>query len=624
MNPEKITQEFLPDETNRLDVLNQENFNDLPEYIQVSREFRDKLCESIETEGWPEYPNENVKGIEDFFNQAKDQVDQRWEKYATGVLSEDLKKWADEIPNHKSNKEIKFLLSNPEELEEKLKINQFGVLESLRNIKPEAWRELVLSASERQLARVVLTRHWMKEMSDEQFEILGINKSEMEILLDAAGIFGKYIDHAYVKQIEMADRPGGQEKTQFEDDPGSECVYEFKSDQPDKIDLKPYIDVFPFEFKRIDVGFNFLSQKVRKFLDQGKLPEAYNNLPDYLENISRNYISEEVTFETLDKNWKELYAQFGKISQSECPLMVIPQGNASVAGDASKVDIELRLGVKTLETREMENEFQSYRQTAQFMLDKVDTGLDEKYKIPEVNLNYQPFAFGSDLFWMTRGESDEKTISSHVNSVADVAIVRELPLLQKTFLEMKTDQADYTKLAVDETVRHEIGHSVASWEDKKVLKRIGTGFNADVLEELKAETLGAEFFYQKAIEANLDSTEIKKHFSAKMGAMCDYLANKDKKSEADRIYYYSGVAMFDKLLEQGVIVMSESGQYEITDAKKGFEVLGEIGKDILNNFHTNSKIKPKEVKQNLKGFIQGLKEKDKKDQVQSFIEFLKK
>ena len=80
-------QEFNPDATNRLDVL--KNIEDLPEDVETSREIRDQLRASVETQGWPPLP-QRVEGLEDLFAQSRATVTEYWARGASEVLERQI------------------------------------------------------------------------------------------------------------------------------------------------------------------------------------------------------------------------------------------------------------------------------------------------------------------------------------------------------------------------------------------------------------------------------------------------------------------------------------------------------------------------------------------------------
>ncbi len=58
----------------------------MPEYIDLSREARQRLKESVKKEGWPEVP-QNLENVEDLFLAAKNEVNKRWQEHVTELVT---------------------------------------------------------------------------------------------------------------------------------------------------------------------------------------------------------------------------------------------------------------------------------------------------------------------------------------------------------------------------------------------------------------------------------------------------------------------------------------------------------------------------------------------------------
>ena len=103
-------QVFKPDLSNRADAYLE--LKNQPEYVQLSHKLRDSLKESIQKNGWPECPEENISSIEDFFQQAQEVVGQCWLDKAEPLLEKKRQDWLAQIPDDKKNQEFKNLRPN--------------------------------------------------------------------------------------------------------------------------------------------------------------------------------------------------------------------------------------------------------------------------------------------------------------------------------------------------------------------------------------------------------------------------------------------------------------------------------------------------------------------------------
>lgn len=610
------------DSKNRMDVLriNKEQ-DDIPDYVKFGLEIRNTLKAKIEKDGWPSLPDqEQINVAEDIFEAAKNEVNKTWEDSIQALVNSKAEEWKKDLkmdnPEHRVAAD---LLSDPEEFSKNFSLRQFGVLEVLRTVNQEAWRTLVIASSERQLASITTMEHWLKNGDKENLkaicEKISLTPEELKLFVDTAAILGKYVDHAYVKQIELADLAGGSEETKLGEEDGAQYIYDlYKDPRSEDIDIKTYSDVFPYEWEKIQSRLELLSVRTKLANDQGKLPDSYNLFADYLEKVAKVYGSKSIEPEVLNKDWDDLYKMGKEIDNTNCPIMLIPQGCSSVSGEAGKVDVEIRLGLKTKETREQEKGFSKFTAIAQEILDDNRDNLAKDYKIPNVNLNYQPWSFGPNLYWVTRGESGEDQIVSHTNAVSEVAIANEAPLLKKMFNE-NVDSVEYSKAAVAETVLHEIGHNVLNSEDKKISKKIGKSFEAGILEELKAETMGMKILYETFQRGNLpNGLNIKTQLLAKLGTNLDYLKNKSgKKSGAGEPYYICGATILGSLLEKGLVAKKDSN-YEIVNPQACVEEISNIGDKVLS-FYTNSGTKSVDVK----NYINELRAKGQKPLIKDLI-----
>jgi hypothetical protein len=617
---EKIShfgEDFEFNQENRLDILR--NKEKLPEYLKMGLTVREGLKEKVRQEGYPECPKD-FSSLQDFFDKANRAVNEKWEIVFLETINFKKEEWLNEIPSTPDNQEMIRLLENPEILRTQIEMQQFGALENIRKIIPEAWKTLITFASERQLAKLTLTRHWSKELNSENFQKLGINKEELNLFLDAASIMGKYFDQAYIKQIELADLPTGSLKTSLGGKQGAKFIYDLE-DSEGTTNLKTYADVFPFEWPMIVKRFRDLANKTESLVQEGKIFDSYQGLADYLRKLSEMYGSSETDLEKLPKQWEELNKMAVNLAQDGCPIMLVPEATPSVAGEANKVDVELRFGLQTNETQKLKRYFKIASNTAQnFNVQYQEALADKSRQIPEIVPNIQPFAFGPNLYWMTRGQSEPGFIFLHQGPITEIASQREKPILDRTIEGFSLDEISYGKAAILETGLHEIAHAVTPKEDDNVDKRLGNSPEAAMLEELKAETVGIKILKETLDKSDPNYLEtVKNQFFAKIGTLCDYLLNKSSEigSSGER-YYYAAITIFDLLLENEVLKEKDE-KYEVIDAEKGLELIANLGKNVIESFYANLKITPEEVK----SYGSELRSKREKESIQRFLKNLK-
>lgn len=602
---------------NWLDVRRQTQ--ELPESVQVSRQIREALNATIEESGWPEVP-QHIASAEDLFSSAHAVVTERWKAVAVGLIQEHVASWVEQMQGNPEAAEMASLLQNPNELEVQMRIRQFGALEDLRLVVPEAWRALVLASSERQLAAVATVREWLKQLPAEKVAETGMSKTELELFTDISAVLGKYLDHAYAKQIILADLPGGSTKTKMNDQEGADYLYDiYPTAESDDIEVLTYTQVFPFEWPKLKTRLEAVSKKTEKLLAQGDLPESYRNLPAFLHHVSEAYGSDSVTPSQLYNQWKELMIEMRNLAIEGCPIMLVPQACPSVAGKAAKVDVEMRLGLRSPEVVEMEHEYEAIRQQSVELNKEYSSALEKAVEVPALILNSQPLAHGPNLYWMTRGEADSDRIISHTNAVREVAMAKEMPLASKVLGNILIDETAYALAAAGETITHEFGHTVLPMGDKRVRERIGSGGNQAVIEEIKA-VAGSMTLIDRAIKNNTlpDAIDPKMQLVAKIGTVANYFVSKSSEvnSSGER-YYYAGVAVFDRLLSKGLL-KPDNGVYKLGPIKKCIEAIGEVGREVMD-LYANTETTPEKVAE----FVQALRARNNSPEMQALVALIK-
>lgn len=601
---------------NRLSVLKPENKN-FPEFINFPRKIREELKESTDKNGWPEIPK-NINNLTDLFNISKNQIINTLEQLPVNSLNNKIKEWIENIPEELEYLELKNNLSNQKELLQNLKLQQFSNLEPLRKILPEAWKTLIMLSSEIQNASLTIINHWKYEIKDEQFKDLGLSKPEFDLFLKMSSVLGKYFDHGYLKQIELADLPSGSLETKHSEKQGAEHFYDITDSKGD-IKIKTYREMFPFEWNKIIDLLEKLSEKVEYLLNTNQISSQYKNLPEYLKQMSLVFKSPEINPQTLHTLWKDLYQKSTELLQSGCPIMLIPQGNPSVAGAAEKVDIEIRLGIRTKETKKLDEDIKPFREIA-LDIKKQEPLANQYGQIINIIHNIQPIAYGPNLYWKTEGESDENSLLSHINVTSEKVKNYQIPLISKLFkINFDTNsEQQYLNSAIIETDLHEIGHSMIDSENEEIQKRIGRNQNADILEELKAELVTMKILNEAKKQKKISEMEIKNQILAKLGTIINYLKNNSENGSGQK-YFYAGIYIINKLLEEGLIIY-KNNSYVIKNNSLIIEILSKEADKIMNNFYLDKHSNPNQVK----NFITDIKKYKENKDIQNFIDQINK
>jgi hypothetical protein len=209
--------------------------------------------------------------------------------------------------------------------------------------------------------------------------------------------------------------------------------------------VKPYVEVFPFEWTRIVKHLRRLEKEIEGMVQSGSLPETYRLLPAYLQRMADVYgSSESDPAKLIAIHDKELDAMTVELVAAGCPIMLMQQKEPAVAGDAEKTDVELRVGFRSPAIIALE-QFMGIDQLRTIAQERSDSHRDaftSPNVVPSQFLNHQSFAFGPNLYWMTRGESGGAIIT-HANAVHENAERTEFPLLKRLIKGL--DNLDITK-----------------------------------------------------------------------------------------------------------------------------------------------------------------------------------
>ncbi len=605
-----LPQDKLEDiKSSRLDVLKPPQ--NLPSYLLLGREVREKLKETVGDKGFPETP-QNLNNLDEFFTGIESTVNQYWdgstepEKSAQNVLKNECEKWAEQLEKlEKAEKidddekeefnEVVSLLGNYDEVKKRLQEQNFSKLDPLKKWLPDAWYSLLATSSEIQLAQVVLGRKWSKELPDETLEKFQIKRAEIVLPFEFAAYIGKLIDHGYFKQEELSNEPGGEGESKYAEEKGNKYLYTpYLSQESTEAKKIPFSDIFSFEYKRFAEDLTHLAEKTEKQINNQELPETYQGLPDYLRQLAETYCSKEIDSDRLYEQWLNLYRSNAELLKNGCPLVINPQEDAPT----NVVGIEMRVGFRPTNLQNLEKKSNAYAQTAFNLSEKIlkripGTLEEEPEQASDIFLNQQIFSFGTNLSSETLGENYHRQSFIPVNENEKTAIKNELPLLKKLFPNFSLDQKDYTNQAILETLRHELGHEILPSEDKKISRKIGQSAAANAIEELKAETVGMKLVMENMTDIN--AKELNDILLAKLGGALRYLKYKSSKAGTeDESYYLCGKEIIASLLANGTLKFDGS-HLSITDARQGIVTISEIGDEILK-LYQDKETKPKQIK----------------------------
>ncbi len=616
------------DSASRLDPLhkNKAVSPDVQKYIDAGLEVRRLLVEGgKEGADWKEMPP-TIERLEDFFTLARGLVTENWNKKVQPLLAEKAAAWAKILRENEDPEAAKLvvILENEAVLGEKFRIRQFGALEPMRTFLPEEWRELLLMSAERQMAEVTVQRNWLRSLKKDANASEIIKKwgfdsvNEIDLLVDMAAELGKFVDHAFIKQTEMADAPGGSAESTLGTQDGAKYIYDVQRDpKSDEVTHLPYIEVFPYEFGALEKKMQTLANRVEAEVKAGKLGAVYDKFAAYLRAVGEQFGSRKTDPKPLSVEWINLQKMMVALAEAGCPLMIVPQDNPGVAGDAEKVDVELRLGFISKENREIEPIIDYFRALADKKLQSNQAFFDKETHVPKLITNYQTVAYAPNLSWMTRGEDGRERILAHNNAVLDVTTTMALPAL-RSVLHDEITEAEFDRASILDNALHELGHQFTpkARYDTKVKGRLGSGSHTRAIEEMKADTGNMKLLTLTMAEGNPHNINIRNQFMAKLGDICDYLKNKPSQvGVSGEFYFAAGLAMISRLIEKGVLVL-EGDKYRVSDAEAGVRALAELSDEVVS-FYTEG------TPEKLKSYIDTVRAKKEDPAVAAFLTKLK-
>lgn len=592
---EYFGQFFKIKDGNRMNPLQKEN---MPEYMRsVVDGAREALRQDAKEHGYGEIPS-SIDSLESFFESAKQRVTEGWNRSVRPALDTQLQQWAQQLRGIEGvGENMVKILENPDVFESQMVIGQYGPLEDVRDIVPEIWLELVALGSDRQLAALVVAERWFHDLpvlERQQFaQRCGLTSAEeIDITIETTGIAGKFVDHAYIKQVELAVAPGGQMLSPLDVQAraagtgasrGLRYVYDVSNGEQDgDITVYPFKEVFPVELDAFQKSLNRLAQKVESLVTLDKLPQTYAGLPKYLRAMAETYGSSQTGADEVQKQYEALMRMCRELAVEGCPIMLLPQATAAVAGKANKVDVEVRIGIRTKEVMEFEASLQPFITIAQAIRTENAQYCAENAPLPKLLVNYQPMAFGPNTFWRARGESTEEQILAHNNDVEVVAVQKALPWFRKMFPQDTISDEQFIFSTKFDNSLHELGHTLIPAKDTAVLARIGSG---PLTEELKADSGNIQLVHL-ALEQGVD-VNVEGQLCAKVGDICDYLKTKKPKSPSGKKYFYGGTTILQRLFDAGSVVEQGVG-YALTRHQEGVAAIAALADEVQELYRTGS------------------------------------
>ena len=619
--------DFGPDKANRLKRgpidFDKDSPNVPPEvreaaqaYSNVVHDTRSMLSSVLKPGSSPEVPRE-LHSADHFFDEARSAANRAWRVTAGPKLAADAKEWiaslkqkaAEDPEKAESIDAIIKVLENPSDLEDKIRIRQLGVLEGLRGVDFVLWEKILALTSEYQHTELRITQNWVRQLDEKALENLNVKREELQLVTRMQNFTNHFINVAYLKQMEKAEQEGGTEASPLGSTLGADRLYEIapwegegaQEEAAEAGTYKPqtYGEAFPLELQRVSKNLQRLAETTDKWLADKKLPEKYAGLPAHLRLMSEAYSSPESRPSAVAALWDRVVESGYDLARTGCPVILIPPNTPSVAGDASKVDVEARVAVSFNPPEGLEQIFGDMEEQVKKFNADHQSLLSAEHDKPKIALYALPNGgAGPNLFYETPAESGG-VVWLHYNSTANVAVSDQLPYLRGMMANEEIDTQDFVQGSYVENGIHEVGHTRIPSYDESTIARIGEGNEKEVIEELKAETQGMRTFLEVHTEKNreISPEAARRTMLAKLGVQFDAIANKtnDAGSFGER-YHMPGVFISKALLKSGVLVYDEATDtYAIKDYRRGLDEVAKIGDMLAERFYANPNCTPADV-----------------------------
>lgn len=586
--------------------------------VRFAHMVKDTLTRSFDRE--LPMPPTHIGTLEDIIGAAREKVSVRWNRDVATVLHKEIAGWMPKLQNDPRATHCVEVLGNPYMVETKISIRQLSDLDVLRTVHTEAWYTLVRASMERQNAELNLLSVWSQTLPSSMFEHLGTTKDGFLLAIEIAQKTGPLINETFMQQMMMADMPHGSDATAYRTILGSEHVYELLQ-RDGTYKPVPYVDMFPQTWPKLVQTIRAMSEKTSQLVSEKKVPAEYRALSIYLSHVADAYGSRETDFGRLHLLWQGLEEAKHTYLRSGCPITLSTQDYTYVTGAARKVDAELRVALETPKTKAYEYMLMPYQKITERLATRYDAALSKPSIAIKVRFQEMLFGTGSNMFWRTQGESDEKTIDIYVDSGEDVARHMTLPIYERIFGKRLDARARdiFVRNYVESLAVHELGHTVLFCGDEAVNNRTGASVGLNAVEELKADVVGMKIFWEH-IKDTWDMDHAKRMLDVLVSYSLEYILNRTSADgHGTSMYGDGGVVILSHLLNSGALTKTAMGTYQIVDATKGFAALIGVAEYILA-MYADPMTTPKRVEQ----YAQYLKKHAENSKVKELIAFAKK
>jgi len=368
---------------------------------------------------------------------------------------------------------------------------------------------------------------------------------------------------------------------------------------------RTFAELFPHETQFIEAKLSTLSQN----------DEAWKNEPgadifrEYTNLLGKFYGEKDP--EKTEALHQAVLEKYNDLVGSEFPITIIPPTEGYYK--PPYLDPELRVVIRTKESKEEEESFRGLQTSLAEKLDSIGAGEFKEDMKKRLIRNYISIgAYGVNTTFVAAAQSNP-AIALYLDEqirAYDVNLQKLLPLVdgsEKAFADTPPEVVE--KMSRNDTMLHELSHS-AYWGKRPETERLGAE-SAVTIAEVCAESIHRGLAKEMIADKTLPYTE-EQYISESIGMALQSMKDSNPSDE----YFKADAFVLNGLFEKGIAEFKD-GKIHITDNVAFFEYYKNNAKEIIALYQDETMTPIKAKKWLSEKCVTGPK-------LQEFLDFLKK
>ncbi len=344
-------------------------------------------------------------------------------------------------------------------------------------------------------------------------------------------------------------------------------------------------ELFPHETQ-------FISKKLSAILESRQLWENEPGADDFLEYL--RYLAQFFDEKDVEKS-KELHKNveetYGRLISSDFPLVIVPPLEGYYK--PPYLDPELKVAIRTPESRLQEEKFHSIQEALADKLDKLGVGQfsdDMRKRIIRSFISIGSYGVGITFNAVAQ---EEPAIALFINEqirAYDVNLKKFLPLIDDSErIFSKVAEQRIEEMSREDTILHELSHTVYPTKTPEA-KRLG------VEQESIIGEIAAESIYKGVMKELIDDGKV--DYTTEQYArvtICMSLITIEGSSDTDDEYYKAAVFVLNGLFEKGIVEFS-GNKIKIKNQVALFEYFRNNAREIISLYEDSGMTEQKAKK----------------------------